>query len=76
MNSTGALVLFVGVGILLFVGISALDSLHSEVNVTNDSEIQAQNAITQAIENPILITFGYGLLLVAAIALVKAFGDM
>lgn len=76
MNTTGALFLFAGLGILLIVGMSALDSLHSEVNTTDDSELEAQNEAVKSIENPIFMTFGYGLLIVVAIAAVKSFGDM
>lgn len=78
MNTTGALVLFVGLGVLLIAGISGLSSLHSEVNTTNEnnSEIQAQNSMMQDIENPLFMVFGYGLLIVAAIMLVNAFRSM
>lgn len=76
MNSTGALVLFVGIGILLIAGISGMSYLHSEVNTTNNTELAAQNDTAKAIENPIFMAFGGGLLIIAAIALVHAFKEM
>lgn len=76
MNSTGALVLFVGIGILLIAGISGLSDLHSEVNTTNNTELAAQCETAKAIENPIFMAFGYGLLIVAAIAVVNSFRSM
>lgn len=76
MNSVGALVLFAGVGILLFVGLYALDDLHSEVNTTNDTDLAKQNDLVKSVENPIFTAFGYGLLLVAAIAVVNSFRSM
>lgn len=72
MNSIGALMLFAGVGILLFVGLYALDDLHGEVNATNDTEFVVQNEAAQAIENPNFMAFGYGLLLAAALLAVNA----
>lgn len=76
MNSTGALVLFVGIGILLIAGISGLSDLHSEVNTTNNTELAAQSETAKAMENPIFMAFGYGLLIVAAIAVVNSFRSM
>lgn len=76
MSSTGMFVLFAGLGILLIVGMSALDSLHAEVNTTNDTGLAAQNDTAKAIENPIFIAFGYGLLIVASMALIQAYKDM
>lgn len=76
MNTTGSLVLFVGVGILLLAGVYALDDLHGEVNTTNDTKLAAQSETAKAIENPIFMAFGYGLLIVAAIAVVNSFRSM
>ncbi|MCC4766404.1 hypothetical protein FXW07_07190 [Methanosarcina sp. DH1] len=76
MNTTGALILFVGLGVLLIAGMHGLEMLHGEVNTTNDTELATQNDTAKAIENPIFTAFGYGLLIVAAIALVESFGKM
>lgn len=76
MNTTGSLVLFVGVGILLLAGVYALDDLHGEVNTTGNTELESQINTVKAIENPIFMAFGYGLLIMAAIAVVNSFRSM
>jgi hypothetical protein len=76
MGTSGALVLFLGIALLVVTGIYAISDLHVQIENTNDTVIKDQSDLAKSIENPIFMVFGYGVLIIAAIALISAYRSM
>ena len=75
MGSSGALILFVSIGLLLVVGMFAMGDIHSQVG-NSSSTITEQSNTAVSIQSPIFQAFGYGVLIVGALALLNAFRTM
>ena len=76
MSSTGALILFSAIGILVVVGMIAMGDFHAEASNNSNSTIQADSDLAMHAVNPIFQVLGYVALAVIAIALLSAFRNM
>ena len=76
MSSSGSLILFCSIGLLVVVGMVAMSDFHVEASNNSNSTIQADSALAMSTVNPIFSVLGYVALAVAAIALLSAFRNM
>lgn len=76
MGTTGSLILFVSIGLLLVAGMAAFNGFHAEATNNTSAEIQADANIASSAANPLFSVLGYVALAVAAIALLQAFRNM
>ena len=75
MSSSGALILFVALGLLAVIGLNALGSLQGEVTST-DANVTSATSTATIVETPIFTVFGYVALAIAAVGVLNAFRSM
>lgn len=71
---SGHLLLFVCLGLMIIIGIVAIDEFHTQT--VNDSNYTSQADAGISVTKPILTVFGYLALTVASIGLIQALGSM
>ena len=72
LSSSSAILLFVCLGLLAVVGMSALGSLQGEVH-SNDTQVTSAASTTQTVEVPLFTVIGYVALAIAAIGVLNTF---
>lgn len=74
MKTTGSVILLVSLGLLIFVAINATSSMTDEaINSTNDSTVVGQTDSVAAVTSPLLLVFGFLILLLGGMIAVNAF---
>jgi hypothetical protein len=75
MSTSGSLVLFVSLGLILVVSMVAIGEFRSNVNDTNGS-VQSSADLGVSAATPLFTVLGYLAIAVIAIALIKSFMGM
>jgi hypothetical protein len=74
-NSSGALILFVSICILIVVSLVAMNDFRANVNDSNPV-MKTDADMGTSVVNPIYTVFAYVALAVASIALLSSFGSL
>lgn len=76
LSTSGSLILFVSIGLLLVAGMVAFTGFHADATNNTSATVTADANLASNVANPIFSVLGYIALAVAAIALLQAFRNM
>jgi hypothetical protein len=75
MSNSGALILFVSLGILIVVSLVAINDFRANINDSNPI-VRADADMGTSVISPLYTVFAYVALAIASIALLKSFGNL
>ncbi|WP_440953570.1 hypothetical protein [Methanococcoides sp. FTZ1] len=76
MNVSGALVLMISFGILIFVGMGAVGGIYEDSGINESSDMYQSMEGSKEATNVIFTVFGYLLMGIGVFATIKAFNLM